>query len=220
MSASAESIATALEGRRTTGGWRARCPAHADKHPSLDIAERDGRALFVCRAGCSQRDVIDALTVRGLWSAGDRRRQRPIRDPFPASAFREPTTPPPPCCMQGPPYDCEHWRAFDRGVNLAAMRHDLFAATSEIVELFRKAGYPLTRTELRGELKLAVEVGAVTTCGLDDETQDATIAKLADEITGVLEVKNPASAPAAAAEPRRLIAIRRIARLEGARLDE
>jgi hypothetical protein len=42
------------------------CPAHRDRSPSLDVAER-GRILVVCRAGCSQLDVIGPLQRRGLW---------------------------------------------------------------------------------------------------------------------------------------------------------
>ena len=33
-------------------GWQARCPAHDDRNPSLNIAEGDdGRALLKCHAG-------------------------------------------------------------------------------------------------------------------------------------------------------------------------
>jgi len=64
----AEEIARALGGRRSGKGWLCKCPAHKDKHPSLSVDEgRDGKVLVVCRAGCSQADVIDALRDRGLW---------------------------------------------------------------------------------------------------------------------------------------------------------
>ena len=36
----AESIAKALGGRKTGGGWMARCPAHHDRQPSLSIREQ------------------------------------------------------------------------------------------------------------------------------------------------------------------------------------
>lgn len=63
----ASDLAAALGGRKTSRGWRAPCPAHDDRHPSLDITETpDGRVLFICRAGCSQTEVIDALRARGL----------------------------------------------------------------------------------------------------------------------------------------------------------
>jgi rhodanese-related sulfurtransferase len=44
----------------------ARCPAHEDKNPSLAICEKDGKVLFYCHAGCSQRDVLAALKARGI----------------------------------------------------------------------------------------------------------------------------------------------------------
>ena len=48
--------------------WLAQCPAHADRTPSLSIADRDnGRVLLHCFAGCDARDVIAALCDLGLW---------------------------------------------------------------------------------------------------------------------------------------------------------
>ena len=56
------------------GEWNARsrngkclCPAHADTNPSLDITEKGGRTLVICRAGCSQDAVFDELRGRGHW---------------------------------------------------------------------------------------------------------------------------------------------------------
>jgi putative DNA primase/helicase len=43
------------------------CPAHDDSNPSLDIVEKDGKLLFICRAGCSQDAVIAALRALGFW---------------------------------------------------------------------------------------------------------------------------------------------------------
>ena len=44
------------------GKWLARCPAHADKSPSLSIKETsDRRVLVHCFAGCGALDVITAL---------------------------------------------------------------------------------------------------------------------------------------------------------------
>jgi RecA-family ATPase len=66
----ASELAEALKAKPRAGGkgWRAKCPAHDDHDPSLDIDEGDdGRALFVCRAGCTQDSVISALEARGLW---------------------------------------------------------------------------------------------------------------------------------------------------------
>jgi hypothetical protein len=42
------------------------CPAHDDAHPSLTLAERDGRLLWRCHAGCSQDAVMAALRAGGL----------------------------------------------------------------------------------------------------------------------------------------------------------
>jgi hypothetical protein len=63
----AQALTVALGGR-----WRGRrgtacCPAHTDHSPSLSIAERGGKVLVRCHAGCEQRDVITALKARGLW---------------------------------------------------------------------------------------------------------------------------------------------------------
>ena len=44
------------------GSWTARCPAHADKGPSLAVREgEDGRVLLHCFAGCNTSDVLGAL---------------------------------------------------------------------------------------------------------------------------------------------------------------
>ena len=42
-------------------GWMARCPAHADGTASLSIAERDGKLLVHCHAGCSAESIVEAL---------------------------------------------------------------------------------------------------------------------------------------------------------------
>jgi hypothetical protein len=56
--------------RREGREWQCLCPAHTDHDPSLSITERDGRLYFVCRAGCTQESVMDALKSRGLWGSG------------------------------------------------------------------------------------------------------------------------------------------------------
>jgi hypothetical protein len=52
-----------LDGVRRSGrGWVAKCPAHADRSPSLSIAEGDeGRTLVRCFGGCDVTDVLAAL---------------------------------------------------------------------------------------------------------------------------------------------------------------
>jgi putative DNA primase/helicase len=64
----AETIATALGGRKAGGAWMTRCPAHDDRKPSLSIRDGDdGRVLARCHAGCEQERVIAALLSRWLW---------------------------------------------------------------------------------------------------------------------------------------------------------
>lgn len=42
--------------------WKARCPAHDDRRPSLSIAvTEDGKILIHCFAGCDTGDVLAAL---------------------------------------------------------------------------------------------------------------------------------------------------------------
>lgn len=68
---SIEQMVRALEARRSGSEWMARCPAHEDANPSLAIRQLDGKTLLHCHAGCSQRDVIEALKARGLWESRD-----------------------------------------------------------------------------------------------------------------------------------------------------
>ncbi len=63
----ADSIAQALQARRSGSCWMAKCPAHDDHNPSPSIKELDGKVLLHCHAGCAQHDVIDALKTRELW---------------------------------------------------------------------------------------------------------------------------------------------------------
>jgi len=69
----ADRIADGLKARRSGSGWVAKCPAHEDSNPSLSIGEKDGKVLVHCHAGCSQRDLIEALCARGLWVRQERR---------------------------------------------------------------------------------------------------------------------------------------------------
>ena len=57
-----------VEGVQNKGnGFWALCPAHDDHDPSLHIQEGDdGRALVICRAGCEQARIMNALKTRGL----------------------------------------------------------------------------------------------------------------------------------------------------------
>lgn len=73
-----------LDGVRKTGSdkYLARCPAHADKTPSLSIREMaDGRTLIHCFGGCETEAVLTAvgLTFRDVMPerVGDFPRVRP-----------------------------------------------------------------------------------------------------------------------------------------------
>jgi hypothetical protein len=53
-----------LRGVRKSGSsWKAFCPAHDDKNPSLSIDVREQKILLFCHAGCSQEAVIAALRI-------------------------------------------------------------------------------------------------------------------------------------------------------------
>jgi hypothetical protein len=48
--------------QRQPGQWSARCPAHADKGPSLSIRETpEGSILLHCFAGCSVAEIVAAM---------------------------------------------------------------------------------------------------------------------------------------------------------------
>lgn len=54
-----------MDVRRSGSGWTARCPAHADRSPSLSICEGDdGRVLLHCFAGCTVESICQALQTR------------------------------------------------------------------------------------------------------------------------------------------------------------
>jgi len=56
-------FADLVQARRTGAGrWKARCPAHNDRSPSLSIREgKDGHVTLYCRAGCSLDAIVAAL---------------------------------------------------------------------------------------------------------------------------------------------------------------
>ena len=55
-----------LEGiqERGLGRWSAKCPAHADRNPSLSIREGERGVLLRCWAGCSLAEICAALGVK------------------------------------------------------------------------------------------------------------------------------------------------------------
>jgi putative DNA primase/helicase len=75
----AETVAKALGGRKARSAWMARCPAHADREPSLSITDAEnGKVLVRCHAGCDQQHVIAALKARGIWSDAGRSHSKMI----------------------------------------------------------------------------------------------------------------------------------------------
>lgn len=64
------------------GKWKACCPAHDDRDPSLSIRETDdGKVLLHCWAGCDTADVLAAigLTVRDLFPEVAGNSRGPVR---------------------------------------------------------------------------------------------------------------------------------------------
>lgn len=43
--------------------WKACCPAHSDKSPSLAITVKDDKILLRCWSGCSTKEILDALDL-------------------------------------------------------------------------------------------------------------------------------------------------------------
>src|SRR5688572_5830039 len=57
-------LALLTDVRPTPRGWSSRCPAHADRRPSLGVGiGRDHRALLHCRAGCRPEEILQALDL-------------------------------------------------------------------------------------------------------------------------------------------------------------
>jgi putative DNA primase/helicase len=72
-------LASALgKPQRESRGWRCLCPAHDDHQASLSLTEKDDKLLVICRAGCDQAAVIDALKSRGLWPQPSQSHTGPI----------------------------------------------------------------------------------------------------------------------------------------------
>lgn len=64
--------------RRLGGTWhgaygKVRCPAHADRRPSLSITPGDKRVLYKCFAGCTTEEIIAALRTERALVEPDRR---------------------------------------------------------------------------------------------------------------------------------------------------
>lgn len=66
-----EEIAAILKAKKISGGYRAKCPAHNDKHPSLwfsnvvTASNPKGILRFECKAGCHYSDIRRAIGISG-----------------------------------------------------------------------------------------------------------------------------------------------------------
>lgn len=79
----AEKLLARLEAVKTTGPgrWIARCPAHADRRPSLSIRQVDaGLVLLRCWAGCAAAEIMAAvgLTLSDLFPRPEEHHRGPI----------------------------------------------------------------------------------------------------------------------------------------------
>ena len=65
----AETIATALGGRRYGNSYRSPCPVCGGSDKSTKFTMRDAghRVLVYCHAGCQFTDIAAELRSRGLW---------------------------------------------------------------------------------------------------------------------------------------------------------
>lgn len=90
---SADLLLSKLDGVKRTGQgrWIARCPAHADKRPSLSVRELDdGRVLVHDFAGCGAHEIVSAvgLQITDLFPPrpdDPAHVGKPERRPFPAT---------------------------------------------------------------------------------------------------------------------------------------
>jgi hypothetical protein len=158
------------------------CPGHKDHHRSLGItASASGRTLFKCWAGCTQKEVIDALVALGLWGPGGSRsttaHRQTTHERLLAELSSQPVPEPPPeCCRAG---HCDHWDEFDRQFLLAHMRGNLEAAIAEIIALYQAARLPLSLDDLIRELRLAAELGAIVPLGISADFANWAIQNMA-----------------------------------------
>jgi hypothetical protein len=75
-----EEVLSRFQGVRPAGSrkWKARCPAHEDKDPSLSISEKDGKTLLKCHAGCATAEILKraGLEMRDLFTANSTGRRK------------------------------------------------------------------------------------------------------------------------------------------------
>jgi hypothetical protein len=86
---SAERCAQLLaKAKRSPTGWKACCPAHEDKDPSLFLADGEDGLALVCYAGCDYKSIADALEAKGaVLSTGGRDRKSIPTEHFQLGAY-------------------------------------------------------------------------------------------------------------------------------------
>jgi len=90
-----EVLALLPDAKQTGDGYKARCPAHDDKTPSLSITQGDRGVVLHCFAGCSPEAVCSALgiTTRDLFTEPDNGGHKPPkRTPRPRTPQRHDAT--------------------------------------------------------------------------------------------------------------------------------
>ena len=74
-----QNVLSRLQGVRKDGkGWKALCPAHNDREPSLKVDEGEGgKVLVKCFAGCRTEDIVAAigLNMSNLYPEPERKRK-------------------------------------------------------------------------------------------------------------------------------------------------
>ena len=81
-SACLDNVLSCLDKVKAAGAnkWKACCPAHDDKSPSLAVTEAsDGTVLLKCWVGCKAQDIVSAigLELRDLFPGQKRERRGP-----------------------------------------------------------------------------------------------------------------------------------------------
>ena len=81
-SACLDKVISRLDKVKSAGSnkWKACCPAHDDKNPSLAITETsDGTVLLRCWAGCTAQEIVSSigLELRDLFPGEKRERRGP-----------------------------------------------------------------------------------------------------------------------------------------------
>lgn len=83
-SACLDKVLSCLDKVKSAGAskWKACCPAHNDKNPSLAISETsDGIVLLKCWAGCTTNEIVSAigLELRDLFPGDKQPRRGPSK---------------------------------------------------------------------------------------------------------------------------------------------